>query len=438
MRCDGSGGAPCLMQLLPFMTVWFDGSPQERIPARPRRPSTAFRHLLALIGFAPPALLAFSSVWAQTVANGHPAQPCRVQWISAYYAGWMQRKSHLLPHEIDFAAVTHILHFALCPTATGGFKPDCNGLTADGARDIVETAHAAGRKVLISVGGQNSAARFREATSPAHFDTFVDNLMSFVSAHGYDGIDIDWEPLAGDDHRQFAALVRALRTRLDTHGCCRLLTAAADRGREIFAALHGQLDQINLMTYNMAGPWPGWVSWHNSAVFSGPYAMPLTLEPLPAIDAWVERWTAAGIPREKLGIGVDFYAREWRGGNGTESGGVTKQGQGWRSAPEVVEVPYFEVMNRYGAHAQAWDDSAKAAFISIDAPSDADDRFISLDNERSIAAKADYVRERGLGGVMLWELGGGYRPGLPAEARAPLLSAVAQAFGCAAQDGHRR
>jgi chitinase len=32
--------------------------------------------------------------------------------------------------------------------------------------------------------------------------------------------------------------------------------------------------------------------------------------------------------------------------------------------------------------------------------------WITFEDSASVARKADYVRERGLGGVMIWELGG--------------------------------
>ncbi|MCU0780486.1 MAG: hypothetical protein MUF04_05210 [Akkermansiaceae bacterium] len=53
--------------------------------------------------------------------------------------------------------------------------------------------------------------------------------------------------------------------------------------------------------------------------------------------------------------------------------------------------------------------------------------FISFDNPAACRAKADFATRQGLGGVMIFELGGGYRPGEPAGVCDPLLQAVKEA-----------
>ena len=43
-------------------------------------------------------------------------------WVSAYYAGWMQggwNEGYLSADEIDFDAVTHIIHFSIMPNRDG-------------------------------------------------------------------------------------------------------------------------------------------------------------------------------------------------------------------------------------------------------------------------------------------------------------------------------
>ena len=43
-------------------------------------------------------------------------------------------------------------------------------------------------------------------------------------------------------------------------------------------------------------------------------------------------------------------------------------------------------------------------------------------------AKAAYVRSKGIGGMIIWELGGGYQAGAPEGKRDALLKAVKEAF----------
>ncbi len=46
-----------------------------------------------------------------------------------------------------------------------------------------------------------------------------------------------------------------------------------------------------------------------------------------------------------------------------------------------------------------WDDAGKAPYLFNG------DCFISYDDGESLRIKADYVREKGLGGIMFWEYG---------------------------------
>ena len=48
---------------------------------------------------------------------------------------------------------------------------------------------------------------------------------------------------------------------------------------------------------------------------------------------------------------------------------------------------------------------------------------MSFDDETTCAHKVTYARNKGIGGVMIWELGGGYIPAEPAGQRNPLLAA---------------
>jgi chitinase len=56
-----------------------------------------------------------------------------------------------------------------------------------------------GFKKILSLGGWSFSAEpatyqiFRDAVKPGNQDTFVANIVSFVTEHELDGIDFDWE-----------------------------------------------------------------------------------------------------------------------------------------------------------------------------------------------------------------------------------------------------
>ncbi|MBI2428639.1 MAG: T9SS type A sorting domain-containing protein [Ignavibacteriales bacterium] len=367
-------------------------------------------------------------------ATSTPAFAQSGKWSTAYYAGWSQgyNNTGLLPAQnIDFGGVTHIVHFALVPRADGSLDDASNSVTAFNANAIISAAHAAGKKVIITVGGFYTDGSFRSATSSANRTTFVNNLVNIMTSRGYDGIDVDWEPLSSSDGPQFVAFITELRAAMNTAKPGALLTAATAWGASVFAQVKDKFDQINLMTYDLAGAWSGWVTWHNAPITDGGFKFPSTGNPPPSSEGMINEFIAAGIPASKLGIGIDFYGYVWSGGAGTPTGGATAPRQTWTSAPTVqANVPYSTIMDTYyQAQYYRFDNATGVSYLSIDNTGSANDKFISYDDEATITAKYNYVKSKGLGGAIIWELGGGYRSNMPAGQKDLLLQAVKNALG---------
>jgi chitinase len=372
-------------------------------------------------GFRTSVVLAF--VWGQLVL----ATPARAELrVTAYYPGY--RQSYLPPSSIDFSAVTHLIHFSVMPDADGTLNTAANGLTPTYSTNLVARAHAAGRKALICVGGAGSQPGFQGATTAVNLTTFISNLTNFIASYGYDGVDLDWEPLEVSDAGQFTNLVNSLRVALNGFAPRPLLTVAAASQPAWFANLQSLFDQINLMTYDLAGPWPGWVTWFNSPIYDGGYRFPSTGGLILSADGMVNNFIAAGVAPNKLAVGIAFYGMVWSGGTGTSTGGAALPRQGWTTAPATTAIAYFDLMPTYfQSNLYHWDTSAQAAYLSLDNPRSVNDKFISYDDEHACQAKVSYARNRGLGGVMIWELGQGYRPTQPSSQRDPLLQAIKQA-----------
>jgi len=362
-------------------------------------------------------------------------------WIAAYIASWNLYVppggawGNLPPDEIDFDAFTHGILFAVSAESDGtlGGTGEWENFNVDRIEAAVAAAHAAGRPLLFSVGGWGNYDGFSAAIRPGTRDAFVGNLTSFLETWGFDGIDLDMEPIESGDEDNYRALVEELRGTLDAMSTPMLprplLTAAVAWRPEVFAAAAAHFDQINIMTYDMSGPWDGWVTWHNAPVLNGGYTFPSTGGPLPCADGRVDDYLAAGVPAEKLGIGLDFYGYVWRGGEGTATGGASEPRQEWTSPPSVeANVAYHEIMGSYySPGSYHWDEEAQAAWLGFDEAGSADDVFISFDDETTAEAKVDYVRTRGIGGLIIWELSGGYRESEPEGSRDLLLQAVKQA-----------
>ena len=195
--------------------------------------------------------------------------------------------------DIPYDKLTHINYAFLTPKDDGTFNPINNDRKL---RLIVQNGHAHNIKVLISVGGWGWDAQFETmAAKPKLRSAFVQNLKAFVDEYQLDGADIDWEfPDAGQSSLDFLALVTELHDAMPN----KLLTAAAeaygDNGMHILSKAFELFDYINVMSYD--GPDHGSMNQFQQALLF---------------------WTARGLPREKLVMGVPFYARSQ--GSSTEA-----------------------------------------------------------------------------------------------------------------------
>jgi chitinase len=356
------------------------------------------------------------------------AEPARADlWCTGYYPGWEQY-STMPASQIDFTALTHVIHFSLIPNSDGTLDSSGNSLTPANCSDLVSRAHSAGKKALVCVGGGSSQTNFQGATSSSHLSAFITNLVSFMSACNYDGVDIDWEPLDASDTAQYTDFVNGLRTALNAISPRPLLAAAIaspPTPAPLIASLQNQFDQINLMTYDLSGPYSGWVTWFNAPIYSGGFRFPSTAGLVPSTDGMINLVTNAGVARSKLGIGIAFYGDVWAGGSGTTTGGAALPRQSWTTAPTMTAVAYKRILaNYYQPALYHWDTNAQAAYLSIDNTGSNNDKFISYDDERTCQSKVSFARNRGLGGVMIWELGQDHQANQPD----PLLQAIKQAL----------
>ena len=363
------------------------------------------------------AALAFLAA-ASLSAPARARQP----WLTAYYTGW--RQDHMPPDKLEWGEFTHIVHFGVVPRADGTIDAKVNMLTPANVKAAVSAAHAAGRKILFTVGGQNTRDGFVGAIAADRRAEFIERLVRFMRKNGYDGIDVDMEPLKASDSGDYARFVRQLRARLDKISPRPLLFASALWEPIRFGKLADEFDQINLMTYNLSGPYPGWTTWHSGAIRDGGQRFP-NGKPLPSVAGVVRQFVAAGVPRRKIAVGFSFSGYVWSGGE------VCGPRQAWTSPPAMRPVPYYELAKRYGvgdparpAPGYAWDEKAEAPYLCVEGAAPVDREFVSYHDEHSAAKLLEYAREEGLGGMLLWDVAAGWIPDRPEGERHPVLKAL--------------
>lgn len=352
------------------------------------------------------------------------------EMVFGYYPGY--EYSQMAPDQIDWAGINCVIHFAADPNGDGTVDLNRFQLFPSRIEQMVHMARDNEACVLLTIGGANTKWAFAEATAaPTVRAKLVDSIVDAIVDYGYDGVDIDWEPLQDSDEAQFTALIRELRAALDARAPGLMLTAAVPfqfgtkevaNTASIVAGVADDVDFVHLMAYALAGPWGGWVSWHNSALYNGGETFPGLTKELPSGELMVEQYFDAGVPYEKMTLGLAFFGKIWQGGEGTETGGVTAPRQSWTSKPTLSgEYQYHQLIARSDFQGNDhWDDVAKSPYLGIDKPGSANDLFIPYEDPRSIEEKVRYAAARGLGGVMIWELRGDYQPG----GEHPLIAAL--------------
>jgi chitinase len=268
-------------------------------------------------------------------------------------------------------------------------------------------------KIIVSFGGWTADGFSDAALTDASRSLFADSAVQLLRRFSADGIDIDWEypgqGVAGikfraEDRLNFTQLLKTLRDRLDVastaqgrSGGDRYTLSIASADREYFEhtemeKLQVYLDWINVMSYdffNSLTPTTG----HHAGLYRSAAAMPIDRD----ADASVKQHLGAGIPADKIVLGVAFYGRGFAG--------VKPIGNGLRQPYERFEGAhaYSELADKFigrQGFVRYWDDRAKAPYLwnSISRT------FITYDDPQSIRIKAQYVKAHHLGGMMFWEL----------------------------------
>jgi chitinase len=269
-------------------------------------------------------------------------------------------------------------------------------------------------QVLLAVGGWGQAEAFAQAAAmPESRRQLAASCVALVQTYGFDGLDIDWEYPAPEAVSTFVALLAELRQQLAAvsaaEGRPLLLTMAAGASPYQYNDLNWAevvplLDWVNLMTYDYHGPWSG-LTGFNAPLYPSPddqAASALERQTFNVSTA-VQALLGLGVPPAQLVVGVPFFGRGWAGVPDVNHGLY----QPFSGPPNgQASFDYSELAAHYlvpdSGYAQHWSESAQVPWLFNPTTG----VMISYDDARSLGLKASYVRSHGLGGVMIWQLGG--------------------------------
>ncbi|MEV4492536.1 glycosyl hydrolase family 18 protein [Micromonospora coxensis] len=241
------------------------------------------------------------------------------------------------------------------------------------------------------------------------------------------------------------------------------------RGMESHQALQ-YLDYVNIMSYDLHGSWNHFVG-PNAALYDNGDDAELAAGGVYGAYGnigylntdWAYHYFRGAMPSGRINIGVPYYTRGWQGvtggtnglwgraalpdqtkcppGTGASIGSTTPCGNGavgidnlWHDLDDVGrEVPAGANPMWHAKNLERGITGDYLAAYGLTPATDPADRiagsyarhyssalvapwlwnaqknvFLSTEDEQSLGAKADYVVDKGIGGVMIWELAGDY------------------------------
>ena len=347
------------------------------------------------------------------------------RWVMGYYTGYQAKA--LPVAEIDWTALSHLAIAFYLPDGAGGLDEQLSiDPTAGPAlgHALVAAGHAAGRKVVASIGGSTAHDTLAASAKAATRAKFVARIVKLVGDYGFDGVDLDWEPIASADVGDLVALATALRAALPG---TTLTIPVNTRNYNLmddlsFAPqLAAVFDQVNLMSYGMAGTYTGWKSWHSAPLHWNHDTTTPT-----GIDDSIDAYLATGVAAAKLGVGSGFYGLCY-------SSPVKAPAQALGGSAIVADdgtMSYAHIMSAYYSAAAAQRDTGAAVpYLTFAAPHGPEQcTYVTYEDAQSIADKGAYVASKGLGGVIIWTINQGHLASAPVGQRDPLLAAMRAAF----------
>jgi len=267
-------------------------------------------------------------------------------------------------------------------------------------------------KILISVGGWSWSKNFSDAVeTETSRQVFANSAIDFMLRHHIDGVDLDWEypgqigdnnKFRPEDKENFTSILKLLRKKLDslsTDGKTYLLTIATGANQSYLdhtemGTAHQYLDFINIMTYDYFTGSSMQTGHHSNLEKSAFDWTEKNRSSSKAVNEHIE----AGIPVEKLVLGVPFYGRYWKGAN-PKNNGLYQIAKGQTGGYSYSAIMDSLSSNKFTAY---WDESAKAPYVWRDE----DSLFITYENVKSLEYKVNYVKAINLGGVMFWQFNG--------------------------------
>ena len=287
--------------------------------------------------------------------------------------------------------------------SNGDIPPGWAGMETEAFDQLKQRLQAAGVEVALTVqrfGWTDGAAKRTKNLLTDRKDRrkLADRIAALVAERGFDGVNLDFEPMPADLADEYAAFVREVRAALD----------AVEPGQHLSVDVHPSLtgydlaaltaddaaDLAILMAYEYRGAGAGLAS------SIAPLSDPATNDIESTVAAALEQ-----VEPGKLVLGLPWYGRAWS--TETPDGrSATLSGRDIDAPATVSYALAVEQAELFGRRYQPDQASAWTVYPTQSCSScDAVWRQVWYDDPDSFGAKIDLAVEQGLGGVGMWALG---------------------------------
>jgi len=280
--------------------------------------------------------------------------------LGAYFANWAQYHpapyKHTAADVAPIAGKTDFVYFGFvyfCPPAGTSPMPywgkapygSCSDSTEFSLMTLekndpssISTLVSQGPKVIASIGGWNFPSSYfsKMVASSESRQKFISSAKSFLSQHGFAGIDLDWEfpcsPKRSDpvkitcdkfrnvedaggncpaDTQNLVQFLKELRAGLGDDMHISVASQAAEKHwtQMDIANAAKYITHFNVMNYDYAVPdiADGATMSPNAPLYTPSASGALQM----SINYTISGYLAAGVPKEKIMVGIPFYGHTW-------------------------------------------------------------------------------------------------------------------------------